>query len=298
MTKSPDVFKRKEVKYHLSRRQYTDVLRALDDKMALDEYGQTIITSVYYDTYDWALIERSLDKPLYKEKLRIRVYGTRSPLSDTPAFIEIKTKFKGIVYKRRVPCTYDQAHSFLEQTSLKSGVDELLRAEIVQGNSYYSQVLCEIESLVQCHGALSPSMALSCIRSAWTPCAEQGIGTSALVSCVRQSTNTSSSISYAGQNTNDSAVLLDKGRRFNGSSDLRITFDSEITWRDLRLARHARVCELLGKEERIMEIKTSGACPLWLVQILNDSKVYPTSFSKYGSAYKARMNVLERGTCA
>jgi hypothetical protein len=34
-----------------------------------------------------------------------------------------------------------------------------------------------------------------------------------------------------------------------------------------------------------MEIKTDGAMPLWLSHALDELKIYPTSFSKYGRAY-------------
>ena len=71
-------------------------------------------------------------------------------------------------------------------------------------------------------------------------------------------------------------------------SGLRITFDTNIRWRDeeldLRCGDYGQPV-LLG-EQVLMEIKMPGACLLWLAHILNDSGIYPTSFSKYGTCYK------------
>lgn len=67
----------------------------------MDRYGTQTIRSVYYDTPGWELITRSLQHPKYKEKLRVRGYGESG--SNTMFFAEIKKKYKGIVYKRRIP---------------------------------------------------------------------------------------------------------------------------------------------------------------------------------------------------
>lgn len=276
MKKPFDVFKRKEVKYLLSDKQYSELRAALEGKMHLDDFGQTVITSIYYDTADWSLIERSLDKPLYKEKLRVRIYGTRAPRNEDDAFIEIKSKFKGIVYKRRVPCTYGQAQAFLRQVSRAGEARGWLCEELSQGDSHRLQVLHEIAALVVRWGALSPSMAVSCSRLALTSCCDQ---------------------SQEGVISDGVGPETDGTTAVN-SEDLRITFDSELMWRDVRVARHACARELLDSDQCIMEVKTSRACPLWLVQTLNDSHIYPSSFSKYGTAYKARRNTLERSSCA
>ena len=102
-----DVFQRIEVKYLLSDRQYTELLKRLENMAAIDSYGRTSILNIYFDTPDFKLIERSLEKPVYKEKLRLRTYGVAS--DDTNAFIEIKKKYKGVVYKRRINMPYKEA---------------------------------------------------------------------------------------------------------------------------------------------------------------------------------------------
>lgn len=117
------VFKRCEKKYLIDATQRRTIEAAARQFMSPDDYGQTLVTSVYLDTPDRSIIARSLEKPVYKEKLRIRVYGREDGtaliflcqhglvaarafygdmLLAIPAFFELKKKYKGIVYKRRV----------------------------------------------------------------------------------------------------------------------------------------------------------------------------------------------------
>ena len=35
-----------------------------------------------------------------------------------------------------------------------------------------------------------------------------------------------------------------------------------------------------------MEVKTTGAYPLWLASALSENRVFPVSFSKYGRVYQ------------
>ena len=94
------VFKRYELKYLLTKVQKEKVLRAMEPYMALDAYGRTTIRNVYFDTDSYRLIRRSIEKPTYKEKLRIRSYNQAEP--NSTVFVELKKKYKKIVYKRRI----------------------------------------------------------------------------------------------------------------------------------------------------------------------------------------------------
>ena len=98
------VFQRKETKYLLTKEQFPAFLGELQQKMAIDEYGQHTIMSLYYDTQDYRFIRHSMDKPKYKEKFRVRSYGV--PTEQQLIFLEIKKKVSGVVYKRRVPMPY------------------------------------------------------------------------------------------------------------------------------------------------------------------------------------------------
>ena len=93
-------FKRIEKKYLLNRAQYYAMLSGISDWMEPDQYTNYAIGNVYYDTDNFDLIRTSLDKPVYKEKLRVRSYGV--PSAEDSVFVELKKKFDGVVYKRRI----------------------------------------------------------------------------------------------------------------------------------------------------------------------------------------------------
>ena len=92
----PMTFQRYETKYMLSPIM---ARKSLPGHLQMDEYGLDTICSLYYDTLDHQLIRRSLEKPVYKEKLRLRSYGPAKETS--PIYVELKKKYEGIVYKRR-----------------------------------------------------------------------------------------------------------------------------------------------------------------------------------------------------
>ena len=104
------VMKRYELKYLPDRGQTALLVSRLKGHMEPDRYGLTTIASLYYDTPDFRLIRASLDKPAYKEKLRLRSYGPAS--EDSPVFLELKRKASGIVYKRRVQTTLPEVGEY------------------------------------------------------------------------------------------------------------------------------------------------------------------------------------------
>ncbi|MBR5427567.1 MAG: polyphosphate polymerase domain-containing protein [Clostridia bacterium] len=104
------VMKRYELKYLISKAQQDFFLENLEGHMQADKFGLTSIASLYYDTPDYRLIRTSIDKPLFKEKIRLRSYGLASETS--PVFLELKRKAYGVVYKRRVQSTVPQVDKF------------------------------------------------------------------------------------------------------------------------------------------------------------------------------------------
>lgn len=111
-----EVFNRFEKKYFMNTETYYRVSKELEKYMELDPYSEVgtgyTISNIYYDTEDNLLIRRSLSKPKYKEKLRLRSYGV--PDNDGKVFLEIKKKFNNIVNKRRTILELDEAYEFLE----------------------------------------------------------------------------------------------------------------------------------------------------------------------------------------
>lgn len=104
------VMQRVEWKYILSAEQTDFFCERLKGHMEPDAYGLTTIASLYYDTPDRKLIRASIEKPAFKEKIRLRAYGPAT--DDTPVFLELKRKAYGIVYKRRVQATIPEANAF------------------------------------------------------------------------------------------------------------------------------------------------------------------------------------------
>lgn len=104
-------FKRRELKYLITNDQRERIKQAMSEFTVPDEYGRSTIRNVYYDKPDMLLIRRSIEKPVYKEKLRARTYG--APGSDAPVFVEIKKKFMDVVYKRRAYMTLDEQEDYL-----------------------------------------------------------------------------------------------------------------------------------------------------------------------------------------
>ena len=221
-----EIFKRVEKKYIVTDEQQEELVRCMTGKAAADNYGLTTICNIYYDTPDHRLIRTSMEKPVYKEKLRIRSYGV--PDKDGKVFVELKKKYKGVVYKRRVDMSLLESYEFVN-FGVMPGKNPQIEKEIAYFLSFYKDI--------------APAMYLSYDRVAFA-----GIGT----------------------------------------PDLRITFDSNITYREeeIRLEKGSWGAKLLDPHTRLMEIKIPGAMPLWLSWRLDDLKIYPASFSKYGEAYK------------
>jgi SPX domain protein involved in polyphosphate accumulation len=93
-------FKRYEMKYLLTSEQYAAVSGAIACHMRPDPYGEYLVQSLYYDTENWDVIRTSMKKPIYKEKMRLRRYGG-SINKNAPTYLELKKKYRGVVYKRR-----------------------------------------------------------------------------------------------------------------------------------------------------------------------------------------------------
>ncbi len=104
-------FERYEKKYRLTAEQQRTILEGIQPHMKKDAYGAYTICNIYYDTDDWRLIRASLEKPVYKEKLRVRSYGV--PEEDSRVFVELKKKYDGVVYKRRITTEAREAAPFL-----------------------------------------------------------------------------------------------------------------------------------------------------------------------------------------
>ncbi|MGX7351924.1 polyphosphate polymerase domain-containing protein [Enterococcus canis] len=114
--KLKSTFQRRETKYILAMWEYDALRLGLLPYMQEDEYGLHTILSLYCDTTDYQLIQRSIDKPKYKEKFRVRSYGV--PTDDSLTFLEIKKKFQKVVYKRRLALPCEETADYLRHPRL------------------------------------------------------------------------------------------------------------------------------------------------------------------------------------
>lgn len=234
MASAIKTFERKEKKYVISADKAKRLLDMLGAHVVPDAYHRSRILSTYFDDDERSVIQRSLEKPVYKEKLRVRDYGTGS------VFVELKKKYKGIVYKRRVQISERGAAKWLEGgwtfEDARSACP--FDGQPDEPSAIDKQISNEIDAYLKRFGGLKPSMDVIAERE-----------------------------SYVSE---------------DGST--RLTFDMGIWFTDLfdeGAEPERRLTDMV-----VLEIKVPGAYPLWLSEALSSLELYPSSFSKYGNAYK------------
>ena len=219
-----NVFKRVEEKYLLTKNQKQLLFEKINPYLKKDKFYESTICNIYFDNENNDLIINSLEKPIFKEKLRLRSYQV--PDLNSEVFLEIKEKYKGVVGKRRIKMTLEEFYNYYENQ------------EFDQNN----QVMKEIDYYFKYY-KLKPAIYIAYDRK-----------------------------SYSSKEDNN----------------LRITIDSNLRSRyeNLKLELGDAGNKYFKEDYYIMEIKTLGAMPLWLVRSLSELKIYPTSFSKYGKIYE------------
>lgn len=129
-----DVFRRRELKFLLDQDQRQIMEEVMAQRMVPDKYGRNTICNLYYDTPDYRLIRHSLSRPVYKEKLRLRSYGKAEGNADV--YLELKKKYKGIVYKRRVKTTEAEAKAFMQREGALRKQNQISR-ELLYVRDFY-----------------------------------------------------------------------------------------------------------------------------------------------------------------
>ncbi len=127
-------FNRRETKYLLTEKQAEDFRREAEKLLSRDKYGEYTICNLYLDTDDFYFIEHSLDRPAYKEKLRIRSYGNAD--GSTKIFLEIKKKSKGVVYKRRIIIPFSEASDYIHNGIRPRSLDGFVPNQIYEEIDY------------------------------------------------------------------------------------------------------------------------------------------------------------------
>lgn len=143
------IFKRIEKKYLISPKQYSRLMEIIKDRLVPDNWGKSTVLSIYFDTTDSLLIRNSIDAKAYKEKLRLRAYGIAD--KNTKVFLELKKKYKGVVYKRRQALTLKEAEDYI-------------RTGIIPKDT---QIMREIDYFMRFYNHPKPKILIACERSAF-----------------------------------------------------------------------------------------------------------------------------------
>lgn len=234
-----EVFNRYEKKFIISDEIFRILKPLFEEYMSADEHSQNndfyTICNIYYDTEDNDIIRKSIERPVYKEKLRLRSYGVMQPKDKV--YLELKKKYDGCVNKRRTVVLLEDAYQYLE-TKQKPEIK----------GSMNRQILNEIDYMVQRYPTLQPALFLSYERKAM----------------------------YGREDKN-----------------FRITFDHNILTRRYDLGLHYGIYgdQLLSEGQWIMEAKIERAVPLWFAKLLSEYRIFPVSFSKYGTEYTNKMSM-------
>lgn len=137
------IFKRYEIKYMLNRKQFEELKMIMKEYMVADVHGKSTNCSLYFDTPQFLLVRRSMEHPMYKEKLRVRSYGIAD--EDSTVFVELKKKFDSVTYKRRIAMSLNEMERYL------------IYGEKVRD----TQITHEIDYCMENYGELNPAIYLS-----------------------------------------------------------------------------------------------------------------------------------------
>ncbi len=227
-----NIFRRVEEKYLLTEEEKNKLFKKINKYLEKDKFYESTISNIYFDNKNNDLIVNSLDKPIYKEKIRLRSYN-KCPNLDSEVFLEKKDKYEGIVGKRRIKMTLKEFYEYTNNNKYDKS----------------NQIMNEIDYYINYYD-LKPAIYIAYDRK-----------------------------SYVGKN----------------DSNLRLTIDTNLRSRnnDLKLELGDSGKKYFKNRYYIMEIKTLGAMPLWLVRSLSELNIFPSSFSKYGKIYESMKEELE-----
>ena len=144
------IFKRYELKYLVTKEQRDEILWAMEPYMTADRFFHSSIRNIYCDTPNYRLIRQSLDKPVYKEKLRLRSYGPAGMGDEI--FVELKKKYRSVVYKRRLSMPETAALDWIC---------------LGKPSGQHSQIGDEIDYFMKYYETLAPKVFLSYEREAF-----------------------------------------------------------------------------------------------------------------------------------
>jgi len=239
-----DIFRRREKKYLITSEQGAALQKLVSRYTVIDQHGEYLIRDLYYDTANWDIIGKSIQRPSYKEKLRLRLYGQYN--NESQGFLEMKRKYESIVYKRRIAFPLSELKNRCVR-EIVSEVDSQISREI----SYFLKV-----------NPVSEKIYIAYKRTAYTGVEDEGL-----------------------------RITFDRDLVFHLCS-LNGNYLSE--YNDCQIGgRQIEDCQIIEQNQILMEIKTSGAIPLWLTGALSENNIFPISFSKFGVCYARYISKLQ-----
>ncbi len=261
-------FCRYEFKFPVSYEVMEAMLEDLEPFTKKDPYandhGFYCLSSLYFDNVQSQCYHETMNGQRYRQKVRLRVYrsagemSTDSGLSDVvdeqftgeePSYFELKSKINGLVMKRRVKMTLDNAMAFAGYTG----------RQIADGND--PRVCFDAENAEKL-ASFAPSSA-QILRELQFIILNKKLVPRNIVSYERLAL-------YA----------ID-------DPELRITFDLNVRTRGDRLDLKEGTSGKLSCPENVavLELKTGKELPLWLVKLVSKYAYRNKTFSKYCSYY-------------
>ena len=156
---------RYELKFVVDAKQRADFLDACRSGLKADPHGEDAVyrvSSVYFDTSDFAAFWEKMDGEAVRSKYRLRFYSLAENATVDAAFMEIKHRIHNTVYKQRLRLTNEGAMEILEDASALSRIDRLIA---------WSAKPPDAAAISQIHAAastgLEPKATITYLREAW-----------------------------------------------------------------------------------------------------------------------------------
>lgn len=133
-----NTFKRREKKILFDISLTEPLKQRIEEYMNADPYNKDgkpyMICNLYFDNENNDVIRNSVQLPKFKEKLRLRSYGT--PNADSKVFLEIKKKLNGIGTKRRAKIKLSEVYDFLEHRNYPQDT-KYINTQVLKEIDYY-----------------------------------------------------------------------------------------------------------------------------------------------------------------
>lgn len=95
-------------------------MEAISGQIEQDPYSPYTVSSAYLDLPSDLLMQRNLEKPACRRKVRICCYGEFE--RNSTCYLETKNKYKGVTVKKRIPMSSSQIEEYLKNRKFPAGL--------------------------------------------------------------------------------------------------------------------------------------------------------------------------------